>query len=78
MRLTKQCAHGAECSGTFASDPALATFIPDEVLVCDACLLREFDLLGREVYNYADDPLGIVDLYRRTDVLKALRKATGR
>lgn len=69
---TKQCADGTACAGWFGS----AAFIPEEDLICDACLLHRFGVT-RETYDGCGDPLSMSPLYRQEDVVEALRRASG-
>lgn len=70
---TKRCAKG-DCAGLFG-DPA---FVADESELCDRCLLSEYmdDPWGRHdtADNYGMGP----EYFKEEEVVKALRRATGR
>lgn len=51
-------------------------FIPDEYEICDYCLDSKYrNELGISSFDSCNDPYGMVPLYDRENVLKALRKA---
>ena len=51
--------------------------IPDEQGLCDFCLLREY-MDGALAHYDSEDQWSMEPLYRESDVVAALRAATGR
>jgi hypothetical protein len=66
-KWTKRCTDGRGCDAGFGRGP---NFIPDDVDVCDTCILNRYGLHGNSFYYDGWD-----EAFHRDTVIKALRKA---
>ena len=71
---TKRCSDGTACASP--TDTDWRAYIPDDVEICDYCLLSRFGLTSSRT-DGCGDPLGMFPLYDEHDVVKALRQAGG-
>lgn len=73
-RWTKQCSDGTACGGSL---DGTRFYIPDDVDICDSCLLARYMPGVLPTYDGCGDPLAMNNLYREEDVIEALRAITG-
>ena len=70
---TKRCDNGTDCVGSFESN--LGYYVPDDVDICDRCLLVEYELLHKARHDSCDHEGMGPEYYEEDDVIAALRRA---